>query len=74
MATLQKRAEEIAYGAKDVSNILVTIRRITDDVPIQVISKNPDWTMIAEDLIDRYPTSPIEQIVNELSYHDAIML
>jgi hypothetical protein len=74
MVTLQKRGEEIAYGAKDVSNILVTIRRITDDVPIQVISKNPDWTMIAEDLIDRYPTSPIEQIVNELSYHDAIML
>jgi hypothetical protein len=37
MVTLQKRAEEIAYGAKDVSNILVTIRRITDDVPIQVI-------------------------------------
>jgi hypothetical protein len=74
MVTLQKRGEEIAYGAKDVSNILVTIRRITDDVPIQVISKNPDWTMIAEDLNDRYPTSPIEQIVNELSYHDAIML
>jgi hypothetical protein len=74
MVTLQKRVEEIAYGVKDVSNILVTIRRITDDVPIQVISKNPDWTMIAEDLNDRYPTSPIEQIVNELSYHDAIML
>jgi hypothetical protein len=74
MVTLQKRAEEIAYGAKDVSNILVTIRRITDDVPIQVISKNPDWTMIAEDLNDRYPTSPIEQRVNDLSYHDAIML
>lgn len=66
-------AEEIAYGAKEVSNIKVTIRRIADDVPIQVISKNPDWTMIAEDLNDRYPTTPIEQIVNELSYHDAII-
>ncbi|MFZ0697429.1 MAG: NAD(P)H:quinone oxidoreductase [Nitrososphaeraceae archaeon] len=68
-----KMAEEIAYGAKEVSNIKVTIRRIADDVPIQVISKNPDWTMIAEDLNDRYPTTPIEQIVNELSYHDAII-
>ncbi|CAN5325782.1 NAD(P)H:quinone oxidoreductase [soil metagenome] len=68
-----KMAEEIAYGAKEVSNIQVTIRRIADDVPMQVISKNPDWTMIAEDLNDRYPTTPIEQIVNELSYHDAII-
>ena len=50
------------------------IRRIADDVPIQVISKNPDWTMMAEDLNDRYPTTPIEQIVNELSNHDAIIL
>ena len=29
--------------------------------------------MIAEDLNDRYPTTPIEQIVNELSNHDAII-
>jgi NAD(P)H dehydrogenase (quinone) len=32
-----KMAEEIAYGAKEVSNIQVTIRRIADDVLIQVI-------------------------------------
>lgn len=56
-----KMAEEIAYGAKEVSNIKVTIRRIADDVPIQVISKNPDWIMIAEDLNDRYPTTPINK-------------
>jgi len=54
-----KMAQEIAYGAKEVSNIKVTIRRITDDVLIQKISKNPDWTMIAEDLNDRYPTTPM---------------
>ena len=42
-----KMAQEIAYGAKEVSNIKVTIRRITDDVLIQKISKNPDWTMIS---------------------------
>jgi flavodoxin len=54
-----KMAQEIAYGSKEVSNIKVTIRRITDDVLIQKISKNPDWTMIAEDLNDRYPTTPM---------------
>jgi NAD(P)H dehydrogenase (quinone) len=64
---------EVAYGAKEVSNTQVTIRRIADDVPMQVISKNPDWTMIAEDLNERYSTTPIKQIVNELSYHDAII-
>ena len=42
-----KMAQEIAYGSKEVSNIKVTIRRITDDVLIQKISKNPDWTMIS---------------------------
>jgi flavodoxin len=45
-----KMAQEIAYGAKEVSNIKVTIRRITDDVLIQKISKNPDWTMIASSI------------------------
>ena len=54
-----KMAQEIAYGSEEVSNIKVTIRRITDDVLIQKISKNPDWTMIAEDLNDRYPTTPM---------------
>ena len=29
---------------------------------------------MTEDLNDRYPTTPIEQIVNELSNHDAIIL
>ena len=45
-----KMAQEIAYGAKEVSNIKVTIRRITDDVLIQKISKNLDWTMIASSI------------------------
>jgi NAD(P)H dehydrogenase (quinone) len=68
-----KMAEEIAYGAKEVSNIQLTIRRLADDVPIQIISKNPEWTKIAEDLNDRYPTTPIDHIVNELPNHDAII-
>jgi len=42
MVNTAKMTEEIAYGAKEVSNIQVTIRRIADDVPMQVISKNPD--------------------------------
>ncbi len=37
-------AKEISYGAKEISNIKVTIRRITDDVPMEVISKNPEWS------------------------------
>lgn len=68
-----KMAEEIAYGTKEVSNIQATIRRIADDIPIQVISKNPEWTKIVEDLNDRYPTTPIDQIVTELPNHDAII-
>lgn len=68
-----KMTEEIAYGAKEVSNIQVIIRRIADDVPMEVISKNPAWTRVVEDLNDRYPTTPIEEIVKELPNHDAII-
>jgi NAD(P)H dehydrogenase (quinone) len=68
-----KIAEEIAYGAKEVFNIQLTIRRIADGIPIQVISKNPEWTKVAEDLNDRYPTTPITLIVNELPNYDAII-
>jgi NAD(P)H dehydrogenase (quinone) len=66
-------AEEIAYGAKEVSDIQLTMRRIADDVPIEIISKNTDWTKIVEDLKDRYPSRPVEEIVNELPFHDAII-
>jgi NAD(P)H dehydrogenase (quinone) len=70
---IAKIAEEITYGAKEVFNIQLTIRRIADDIPIQVISKNPEWTKVAEDLNDRYPTTPITLIVNELPNYDAII-
>jgi flavorubredoxin len=39
-----RMAEEIAYGAKELSNIQVTVRRIADNVPMEVISKDPAWT------------------------------
>lgn len=66
-------AEEIAYGAKEVSDIQLTIRRIADDVPMEVISKDPTWTKVVEDLKDRYPSRPVEEIVKELPLHDAII-
>jgi multimeric flavodoxin WrbA len=66
-------AEEIAYGAKEVSTIQLTIRRIADDIPMEVISKDSAWTTVVEDLKDRYPGRPVEKIVKELPLHDAII-
>ena len=66
-------AEEIAYGAKEVSDIRLTIRRIADDLPMEEISKNTGWTKVVEDLKDRYPSRPVEEIVEELPLHDAII-
>ena len=57
-----RMAEEIAYGAKELSNIQVTIRRLADNIPMEVISKDPAWTKIAEDMNNRYPTLPIEDV------------
>ena len=36
-----KMAEEIAYGAKQISGVGVGIRRIADDVPMEIVSKDP---------------------------------
>lgn len=66
-------AEEIAYGVKEVSDIQLTVRRIADDVPMEVISRDPTWTKVVEDLKDRYPSRPVEEIVKELPLHDAII-
>jgi NAD(P)H dehydrogenase (quinone) len=68
-----RMAEEIAYGAKEISNIQVTIRRIADDIPMEVISKNTEWSRIVEDLNNRIPTVSIQEIVKELPNHDAII-
>jgi NAD(P)H dehydrogenase (quinone) len=35
-----RMAEEIAFGAKELELVTVTMRRIADDVPTEVISKN----------------------------------
>lgn len=72
MVILQE--EEIAYGAKELSNIQMTIRRLADNVPMEVISKDPAWTKVAEDLNDRYPILPIKEVIKELILHKAIVM
>jgi NAD(P)H dehydrogenase (quinone) len=68
-----KMAEEIAYGAKELLGVSVAMRRIADDVPMEIISQNPSWTKVAEDLNDRYPASTIVDLLNELPEYDAII-
>ncbi|MGD9674417.1 MAG: NAD(P)H:quinone oxidoreductase [Candidatus Nitrosocosmicus sp.] len=68
-----KMAEEIAYGAKELSNVSVALRRIADDVPTEVISQNPQWSKVVEDMNNRYPTSSVDDLVKELPHYDAII-
>jgi NAD(P)H dehydrogenase (quinone) len=68
-----RMAEEIAYGAKELSNIQVTIRRLADTISMEVISKDPAWTKIAENMSNRYPTTSIEDVIKELPNNDAII-
>ena len=68
-----KMAEEIAYGAKELSNVSVALRRIADDVPTEVISQNPQWSRVVEDMNNRYPTSSVDDLVKELPHYDAII-
>jgi NAD(P)H dehydrogenase (quinone) len=68
-----RMAEEIAYGAKELSNIQVTIRRLADNISMEVISKDPAWTKIAENMSNRYPTTSIEDVIKELPNSDAII-
>jgi NAD(P)H dehydrogenase (quinone) len=68
-----RMAEEIAYGAKELSNIQVTIRRLADNISMEVISKDPAWTKIAENMSNRYPTTSIEEVIKELPNNDAII-
>ena len=62
-----KMAEEIAYGAKELSNVSVTLRRIADDVPAEVISQNPEWSKVVEDMNNRYPSTNIDDLIKEFS-------
>lgn len=69
-----RMAEEIAFGAKTLELVTVTMRRIADDAPMEVVSKNPEWSKIAEDMDNRIPTAPIDEILPELPQHDAIII
>ena len=68
-----RMAEEISQGAKEIPETNVAIKRITDDVPMDVISKNPEWAKIVKDLEEKYPSNSIDDLVNELPKYDAII-
>lgn len=58
-----RMAEEIAYGAKELDGIAVTLKQIADDIPMEVVSRDPSRSKIVEDLNNRIPTTPIEDIM-----------
>ena len=68
-----RMAEEIAYGPKELDGIAVTLKRIADDIPMEVVSKDPSWSKIVEDLNNRIPTTPIADMMHELPRHHAII-
>ena len=68
-----RMAEEISEGLKEIPNTNVAIKRIADDVPMDVISKNSSWVGIVENLNKKYPTVSIDDLVNELPQYDAII-
>ena len=68
-----RMADEISQGSKKIPETNVAIKRIADDVPIDVISKNPEWAKIVKDLDEKYPSSSIDGLVDELPQYDAII-
>jgi NAD(P)H dehydrogenase (quinone) len=68
-----RMADEICRGAKEIPETNVAIKRIADDVPIDVISKNPEWAKIVKDLDEKYRSSSIDGLVDELPQYDAII-
>ena len=56
-----------------MDGIAVTLKRIADDISMEVVSKDPSWSKIVEDLNNRIPTTPIEDIMHELPRHNAII-
>jgi NAD(P)H dehydrogenase (quinone) len=68
-----RMADEISKGAKEILEANVAIKRIADDVPMDVISKNSSWAEIVKDLDEKYPPVSIDDLVNELPEYDAII-
>lgn len=67
-----RMAEAEAAGARE-AGADVTLRRIADDVPKEIIAKNPNWLRTSEDLEKQYPSAGIEQLVKEMPNYDAII-
>jgi NAD(P)H dehydrogenase (quinone) len=68
-----RMAEEISEGLKEIPNTNVAIKRIADDVPLDIISKNSSWAEIVENLNKKYPPVSVDDLVNELPQYDAIL-
>lgn len=66
-------AEEIAYGTKEVLGVVTRLKRVADDIPMNVIEKDPFWVKVHRHLKDKYPPEPIEEIINDMPNYDAII-
>jgi flavorubredoxin len=66
-------AEEISHGIKEIREINVTIKRIADDVPMDVIAKSPSWSQLVENVGKKYPLVSVDDLVYELPKYDAII-
>lgn len=67
-----KMAESEAEGARETGAV-VKILRITDSVPRDVISKDPNWLKNTEELEKKFPANSIESIIQEMINFDAII-
>ena len=68
-----RMAEEISQGINEIPDTNVTLMRIADDVPMDVISKNPSWSQLVENLDKKYPPVSVDDLVDKLPKYDAII-
>src|SRR5574339_55062 len=68
-----RMAEEISQGINEIPDTNVTLMRIADDVPVDVISKNPSWSQLVENLDKKYLTVSVDDLVDKLTKYDAII-
>ena len=67
-----KMAEAVAEGSrKEGANTKLV--RIADDVPMEIIKKDPTWLQKHKELEEQYPPSDIFSIIDEMSKSDAII-
>ena len=68
-----RMVEEISQGIKEIQETNVTIKRIADDFPMDVISKNLSWSQLVENLDKKYRPVSVDDHVDELPKYDAII-